>query len=75
LENRPRQDSFGFLASLFASKDGFNESFYEELVRALFLADRGEQRSRELAGDLQTVIKQKKYSYRSASARDTSLQR
>ena len=31
----------GLLARLFASKDGINEAFYEELEEALILADAG----------------------------------
>ena len=59
----------GLLARLFASKDGINEDFYEELEEALILADAGAAVTERLLDDLQAVIKQKKISDR-ASARN-----
>lgn len=59
----------GLLARLFASKDGINEEFYEELEEALILADAGAAVTERLLDDLQTVIKQKKIADR-ASARN-----
>ena len=59
----------GLLARLFASKDGINEEFYEELEEALILADAGAAVTERLLDDLQTVIKQKKITDR-ASARN-----
>lgn len=59
----------GLLARLFASKDGINEEFYEELEEALILADAGAAVTERLLDDLQAVIKQKKITDR-ASARN-----
>ncbi len=59
----------GLLARLFASKDGINEDFYEELEEALILADAGATVTERLLDDLQAIIKQKKISDR-ASARN-----
>lgn len=54
----------GFFARLFASKDGINEEFYEELEEALILADAGASVTERLLDDLQTVIKEQKISDR-----------
>ena len=59
----------GLLARLFASKDGINEAFYEELEEALILADAGASVTERLLDDLQTVIKEKRISDR-VSARN-----
>ena len=50
----------GFFARLFASKDGINEEFYEELEEALILADAGAAVTERLLDDLQTAIKEQK---------------
>ena len=54
----------GLLARLFASKDGINEEFYEELEEALILADAGAATTERLLDELQAVIKEKKISDR-----------
>jgi len=59
----------GLLARLFASKDGINEDFYEELEEALILADAGAIVTERLLDDLQAAIKEKKITDR-ASARN-----
>lgn len=58
----------GLLARLFASKDGINEEFYEELEEALILADAGAAVTERLLDDLQAIIKEQKLTDR-ASAR------
>ena len=60
----------GLLARLFASKDGINEGFYEELEEALILADAGAATTERLLDDLQTVIKEKKISDRAGAKRE-----
>lgn len=50
----------GFFARLFASKDGINEAFYEELEEALILADAGAAVTERLLDDLQSAIKEQK---------------
>lgn len=50
----------GFFARLFASKDGINEEFYEELEEALILADAGAAVTERLLDDLQAAIKEQK---------------
>lgn len=59
----------GLLARLFASKDGINEDFYEELEEALILADAGAAVTERMLDDLQAIIKEKKITDR-ASARN-----
>jgi len=54
----------GFFARLFASKEGINEAFYEELEEALILADAGAAVTERLLDDLQTAIKEQKISDR-----------
>ena len=54
----------GFFARLFASKDGINEEFYEELEEALILADAGAAVTERLLDDLQAAIKEQKVSDR-----------
>ena len=54
----------GFFARLFASKDGINEEFYEELEEALILADAGAAVTERLLDDLQAAIKEQKISDR-----------
>jgi len=54
----------GFFARLFASKEGINETFYEELEEALILADAGAAVTERLLDDLQTAIKEQKISDR-----------
>lgn len=54
----------GFFARLFASKDGINEEFYEELEEALILADAGASVTERLLDDLQAAIKEQKISDR-----------
>ena len=58
----------GLLARLFASKDGINEDFYEELEEALILADAGAAVTERLLDDLQAAIKEQKITDR-ANAR------
>ena len=60
----------GLLARLFASKDGINEAFYEELEEALILADAGAATTERLLDDLQTAIKEKKISDRAGAKRE-----
>jgi len=57
----------GLLARLFASKDGINEDFYEELEEALILADAGAAVTERLLDDLQVVIKEQKISDRAGA--------
>lgn len=57
----------GLLARLFASKDGINEDFYEELEEALILADAGAVVTERLLDDLQAVIKEQKISDRAGA--------
>ena len=57
----------GLLARLFASKDGINEDFYEELEEALILADAGAAVTERLLDDLQAVIKEQKISDRTGA--------
>ncbi|MCE5189557.1 MAG: signal recognition particle-docking protein FtsY [Eubacteriales bacterium] len=54
----------GFFARLFASKEGINEAFYEELEEALILADAGAAVTERLLDDLQAAIKEQKISDR-----------
>ena len=54
----------GFFARLFASKDGINEEFYEELEEALILADAGASVTEHMLDDLQAAIKEQKISDR-----------
>jgi len=54
----------GLLARLFASKDGINEAFYEELEEALILADAGAAVTERLLDELQAAIKEQKISDR-----------
>ena len=60
----------GLLARLFASKDGINEAFYEELEEALILADAGAATTERLLDGLQTAIKEKKISDRAGAKRE-----
>ena len=60
----------GLLARLFASKDGINEEFYEELEEALILADAGAATTERLLDELQAVIKQKKISDRASAKQE-----
>ena len=57
----------GFFARLFASKDGINEEFYEELEEALILADAGAAVTERLLDDLQAAIKEQKITSREAA--------
>lgn len=57
----------GLLARLFASKDGINEAFYEELEEALILADAGAAVTERLLDDLQAVIKDQKITDRAGA--------
>ena len=57
----------GLLARLFASKDGINEAFYEELEEALILADAGAAVTEHLLDDLQVVIKEQKITDRAGA--------
>lgn len=57
----------GLLARLFASKDGINEDFYEELEEALILADAGAAVTERLLDDLQAIIKEQKISDRAGA--------
>ena len=57
----------GFFARLFASKDGINEEFYEELEEALILADAGASVAERLLDDLQAAIKEQKITGREAA--------
>ncbi len=57
----------GFFARLFASKDGINEEFYEELEEALILADAGAAVTERLLDDLQAAIKEQKITDREAA--------
>jgi fused signal recognition particle receptor len=57
----------GFLARLFASKDGINEAFYEALEEALILADAGAAVTERLLDDLQVIIKEQKISDRAGA--------
>ena len=57
----------GLLARLFASKDGINEEFYEELEEALILADAGAAVTERLLDDLQAAIKEQKITDREAA--------
>ena len=57
----------GFFARLFASKDGINEEFYEELEEALILADAGAAVTERLLDDLQAAIKEQKIADREAA--------
>ncbi|MDP3447554.1 MAG: signal recognition particle receptor subunit alpha, partial [Eubacteriales bacterium] len=57
----------GLLARLFASKDGINEAFYEELEEALILADAGAAVTEHLLDDLQVTIKEQKISDRAGA--------
>ncbi len=60
----------GLLARLFASKDGINEAFYEELEEALILADAGAAVTEQLLDQLQSVIKDKKIGDRAGARRE-----
>lgn len=60
----------GFLARIFASKDGINESFYEELEEALILADAGASVTERLLDALQEQIRQKKIFDRAAAKKE-----
>ncbi len=60
----------GLLARLFASKDGINEDFYEELEEALILADAGAATTERLLDDLQAAIKEKKISDRAGAKKE-----
>ena len=60
----------GLLARLFASKDGINEEFYEELEEALILADAGAATTERLLDELQAVIKEKKISDRASAKQE-----
>ena len=57
----------GLLARLFASKDGINEEFYEELEEALILADAGAAVTERLLDELQVTIKEQKISDRAGA--------
>ena len=57
----------GFFARLFASKDGINEEFYEDLEEALILADAGAAVTERLLDDLQAAIKEQKITDREAA--------
>ena len=57
----------GLLARLFASKDGINEEFYEELEEALILADAGAAVAERLLDELQVTIKEQKISDRAGA--------
>ncbi len=57
----------GLLARLFASKDGINEEFYEELEEALILADAGAAVAERLLDELQIAIKEQKISDRAGA--------
>ena len=57
----------GLLARLFASKDGINEEFYEELEEALILADAGAAVTERLLDELQATIKAQKISDRAGA--------
>ena len=59
----------GLLARLFASKEGINEAFYEELEEALILADAGAAVTEHLLDDLQVIIKEQKISDRAGAKR------
>ena len=60
----------GLLARLFASKDGINEEFYEELEEALILADAGAATTERLLDELQAVIKEKKLNDRASAKQE-----
>jgi fused signal recognition particle receptor len=60
----------GLLARLFASKDGINEEFYEELEEALILADAGAATTERLLDGLQTAIKEKKITDRAGAKKE-----
>ncbi len=57
----------GLLARLFASKDGINEAFYEELEEALILADTGAVVTERLLDELQAAVKEQKISDRAGA--------
>ena len=57
----------GLLARLFASKDGINEAFYEELEEALILADAGAAITERLLDELQILIKEQKITDRAGA--------
>ena len=57
----------GLLARLFASKDGINEAFYEELEEALILADAGAAVTEHLLDDIQAAIKEQKITDRESA--------
>ncbi len=60
----------GLLARIFASKDGINEEFYEELEEALILADAGAGVTERLLDDLQAAIREKKISARADARKE-----
>ena len=60
----------GLLARLFASKDGVNEEFYEELEEALILADAGARVTEQLLDELQAVIREKKIGDRAGARKE-----
>lgn len=60
----------GLLARLFASKDGVNEAFYEELEEALILADAGASVTERLLDELQERLKEKKMTDRAGARQE-----
>ncbi len=56
-----------FLSRLFASKEGVNEAFYEELEEALILADVGAEATERLLDGLQEAVKAQKIADREAA--------
>lgn len=56
-----------FLARLFASKEGVNEAFYEELEEALVLADVGAGATERLLDRLQQTVREEKLTNRAAA--------
>ena len=52
---------------MFASKDGINEAFYEELEEALILADAGAAITERLLDELQILIKEQKITDRAGA--------
>ncbi len=60
----------GLLARLFASKDGVNEAFYEELEEALILADAGASVTERLLDELQERLKEQKITDRAGARQE-----
>ncbi|MEA4869598.1 MAG: signal recognition particle-docking protein FtsY [Christensenella sp.] len=60
----------GLLARLFASREGINEAFYEELEEALILADAGAATTERLLDALQAVIREKKLTDRASAKKE-----